>query len=79
MDKIYKYEYVRNHRSPRILLYFLHMCRGKQTWIRNKVLMNRIHKCRSVDILTETLYIENYERMRSKQIETYNKYGNNKR
>ena len=45
----------------------------------NKVLMNRIHKCRSVDILTETLYIENYERMRSKQIETYNKYGNNKR
>ena len=46
---------------------------------RNKVLMNRIHKCRSVDILTETLYIENYERMRSKTIETYNKYGNNKR
>ena len=38
---------------------------------KNKVLMNRIHKCRIVNILTETQYIEMYERMRNKQIETY--------
>ena len=36
--------------------------------------MNRIHKCRIVDILSETQYIEMYERMRNKQIEAYNKY-----
>jgi len=36
--------------------------------------MNRIHKCRIVDISTETQYVEMYERMRNKQIETYNKY-----
>ena len=28
---------------------------------KNKVLMNRIHKSRLVDILTETQYIEMYE------------------
>ena len=39
---------------------------------KNKVLMNRIHKCRIVDILTETQYIEMYERMRNQPIETYN-------
>ena len=41
---------------------------------KHKVLMNRIHKCRIVDSLTETQYIEMYERMRNKQIEAYNKY-----
>ena len=39
------------------------------------MLINRVHKCRIVDILTETQYIEMYERMRKKQIQTYNKYG----
>ena len=46
---------------------------------KNKVLMSRIHKCRLVDILTETQYIAMYERMRNKQIEAYNKYMDNKR
>ena len=41
---------------------------------KNMVLVNRIHKCRIVDILTETQYIDMYERMRNKQIETYSKY-----
>ena len=41
---------------------------------KNKVLMKRIHKCKIVDILTGTQYIEIYERMRNKQNETYNKY-----
>ena len=41
---------------------------------KNTVLMNRIHKCRTVDILTETQYIEMYERMRNKQIEACNTY-----
>ena len=41
---------------------------------KNKVLMNRMHKCRIVDSLTETQYIELYERMINKQTETYNKY-----
>ena len=36
--------------------------------------MNRIHKCRIVETLTETQYIDMYERMRSKQIEAYNNY-----
>jgi len=39
----------------------------------NKVLMNRIHKCRIVDISTETQYTEMHERMRNKQIETSSK------
>ena len=38
---------------------------------KNKVLMNRSHKCRIVDILTETLYIEVYERMRNNHIEKH--------
>ena len=46
---------------------------------KNKVLMSRIHKCRIVDILTETQYIDMYERIRNTQIETYNKYGKTKR
>ena len=33
--------------------------------------MNRIHKCRTVDDLTETQYIDMYERMRNKQIVTH--------
>ena len=41
---------------------------------KNKVLVNRIHKCRIVDTLTKTQYIEMYERMKNKQIETYDKY-----
>ena len=41
--------------------------------------MNRVHKCRTVDILTETQYIDMYERMRNKQIETYNKSMENRR
>ena len=45
---------------------------------KNKVLMNRFRKCRIVDILTETQYMEMYERMRHKQIETYDKYVENK-
>ena len=32
----------------------------------NKVLMNRIHKCKIVDILTEAQYIVMYERMKKK-------------
>ena len=36
--------------------------------------MNRIHKCRVVDILTKTQYIDMYERMKNKQIEAYKKY-----
>ena len=47
---------------------------GRKHIFKNKVLMTRIHKCRIVDILTETQYIELYERMRNKQIEAYNKY-----
>ena len=35
--------------------------------------MNRIHKCRT-DILTETQYIDMYERMRHEQTEAYKKY-----
>ena len=42
--------------------------------IKNKLLVNRIHKCRIVDILTETQYIEMYERMKNNQIPTYNEY-----
>ena len=41
---------------------------------KNKVLMNRIHKCKIVDILTEAQYIEMYERMKLKHNETYNRY-----
>ena len=41
---------------------------------KHEVLMNRIHKCRIVDILTETRYIDIYERMRNEQIEAYNEY-----
>ena len=40
---------------------------------KDKVLMTRFHKCRIVDILTGTQYIEMYERTRSKHIEVYNK------
>jgi len=40
--------------------------------------MNSIHECRIVDILTDTQYIEMYERMKNKQIEAYNKYMENK-
>ena len=46
---------------------------------KSKVLMNRIHKCKIVDILTEAQYIEMYERMKFKQNETYNRYMENKR
>ena len=46
---------------------------------KDKVLMNRIHKCRIVDILTESQKNEIYERIRIKQSETYNKYMENKR
>ena len=45
---------------------------------KDKVLINRIHKCKILDILTETQYIEMYERMRNKQIEAYNKCVENK-
>ena len=45
---------------------------------KNKVLMNRIHKCRIVDILTETQYIDMYERRRNKQIEIINIWKNEK-
>ena len=38
---------------------------------KNKVLMNRIHTCRIVDILTEARYIDMYERMNNKQLEAY--------
>ena len=41
---------------------------------KNKVLINRIHKCKIVDIVTETQYIEMYERMINKQIEAWNRY-----
>jgi len=41
---------------------------------KKKVLINRIHKCKIVDILTETQYIEMYERIKINQIEAYNKY-----
>ena len=43
----------------------------------NKVLMNRIHKSKIADILTETQYIDMYGRMKNKQIEAYNKYMEN--
>ena len=36
------------------------------------VLINRIHKRKSVGILTETQYIEMYERMQNKQTDAYN-------
>ena len=42
--------------------------------LKDKVLMNRIHKCRIVDILTETQHIDMYERERNKRIEAFNKY-----
>ena len=42
--------------------------------LKNKVLINRIHKCKILDILTETQYIEMYERVKHTQIDTYNKY-----
>ena len=45
---------------------------------KNKVLMNRIHKCKIVDILTEAQYIEMCERMKTHS-ETYDKYIENKR
>ena len=32
--------------------------------LKRKVLMNRIHQCKIVDILTETQYIGMYERMK---------------
>jgi len=41
---------------------------------KNKVLINRIHKCKLVDILLEAQYIEVYERIKLKQNHTYNKY-----
>ena len=40
----------------------------------NKVLMNSMHKCSSVDTLTETHCIEMYARIRNEQIDTYNRY-----
>ena len=41
---------------------------------KNKVLINRIHKCKFVDILLEAQYIEMYERIGLKQNQTYNRY-----
>ena len=50
---------------------------GNKHRFENKVLMNRIHKCRIVDILTETQNIDMYERMRNQQIEANtNNMGN---
>ena len=43
--------------------------------VKNKALINRIHKCKILDILTETQYIEMYERIKSKQTDGYNRYG----
>ena len=40
---------------------------------KDKVLINRTHKCKIRDILTETQYIEMYERIKNTQIEAYNK------
>ena len=54
------------------------MQRRTNIYIKNKVLMNRIHECRIVDILTDAQYVDMYERMRNKQIEAYNKYMENK-
>jgi len=73
-NKIYRYKYVWTHRRQHILLYFCKCVEDNKHIFKNKVLMRRIHKCRIVDILTETQYIEMYERMRNKQIEAYNKY-----
>ena len=42
--------------------------------LKNKVLINRIHKCKVLDIFTETQYIEMYEIMKNNQIEAYDKY-----
>ena len=58
---------------------FCKRAEDKKHIFKNKVLLNGIHKCRIADILTETQYIEIYERMRNKQIETFNEYGENQR
>ena len=41
---------------------------------KNKVLINRIHKCKIVAVLAETQYIEIYGEIKNKQIEACNKY-----
>ena len=41
---------------------------------KNKVLIQRIHKCKFVYILMEAQYIEMYERIGLKQNQTYNRY-----
>ena len=53
LHNIYKYKYVRNHREQRVLLYFFCKCvEDNKHRFTNKVWMNRIHKCKIVDILT---------------------------
>ena len=73
-NKIYKYRYVQNRRRQNILLYFCRCVKDNKHIFEKQVLINRIHKCRIVDILTETPYIEICERMKHEQIETYNRY-----
>ena len=51
---------------------------NREVFLKTKVLINRIHKCKIVEILTEIQYIEMYERMKSKQIDSYNEYMENK-
>ena len=41
---------------------------------KNNALINRIHKCKFVDILMEAQYIEMSEIIKLRQTQTYNKY-----
>ena len=70
---MYKYRYVQNHRRQYILLYFCKCVEDNKHIF--KVLINQIRKRKTVDILTETQYIEMYDRTKNKQIDAYNKYG----
>ena len=61
--KIYKYTKVSETKQGRECGYnFCKYVEDNKHMFENKVLVNRIHKC------------EMYERMRNKQIETYNNY-----
>ena len=72
---MYKYRYVQNHRRQYMLLYLFCKCvEDNKHRFKNKVLTNRIRKCKIVDILTETQYIDMYERIKNKQIDAYYNY-----
>ena len=72
--KIYKYQYVWTTEDNKYGCKFCEYINEHRDIFKNKVLINRIHKCKIVDILTERQDIEMYERMKNKRIQAFKKY-----